>query len=141
MPVCLRKISEEDLIGLQEKNLAYEEEGPEDQLLAVTQWLISTRGIFNDQDLVGIVSYGYCPRLNCVSIDLIYILKVFRKSNVGKQAVKLVLDDNVGEVVIANPFTNDSENFFLNIGFSKDELFDPHDDNVVKFVNKDSLSQ
>ncbi|MNJ90613.1 putative acyltransferase [compost metagenome] len=86
--------------------------------------------VFNNE-LVGFIieNTGY--------IDVLYILPQFRKQGIGRLIIEQLKINN--DVIYAHPFTNESEAFFIKLGFKVDEDYDPSDTNTVVFVKEEAF--
>lgn len=70
-------------------------------------------------------------------IAVLYIFPKFRKKGFGRLIVEQLKSNN--DIIYAHPFTNDSEAFFVKLGFKVDEDYDPHDTNTVVFIKEKTL--
>ena len=84
-------------------------------------------GAYLNETLVGLCYYKRTER--CTKIDLIFTSP--RNQKIGKDLIDHIAELDETGVITANPFTDESEAFFLKCGFIKDEGFDPDDSNTV----------
>ena len=76
-------------------------------------------GAYLNEKLVGLCYYKRSDR--CTKIDLIFTNPMNQK--IGKDLLDHIVGIDATGVITANPFTNESEEFFLKCGFIKDEDF------------------
>lgn len=88
-------------------------------------------GAFEGDKMLGAVSFKDSKIDDYTEVSLIFVDPENRQKEIGKLLIDYVFDNSKNNKLIANPYTDEAEDFFIKIGFKKDEDIDPNDTNTV----------
>lgn len=76
----------------------------------------------------------FTPTMEDTKIEVIIIDDRYRAQKIGTKLVQAVMDLDKTGTIVANPFTDESEQFFTKLGFIMDEDYDESDPNTMIFL-------
>ena len=88
-------------------------------------------GVYVDDKLATVACY--IPNIEETKIELLITDGQYRNQKIGARLVQHIIDQDKTGIIVANPFTNESEEFFAKLGFVMEEEYDDNDPNTMVF--------